>query len=851
MPAHATSGEAERPALTRRLALVLLVLPTLLLGPGMLRGERFLPHLPVLLEPLAAEQPQAAAEARGRVLYGPADRIFPTLSDQLVAREELGRADLPTWEPNLGLGVPLFANSIAGLAYPPNWLGLALPPDRAAGPLAWLTLVLAGLGMALFLGRLGLCEGAVAVGILALQGGGWGLSNLMYFMKVDAALWLPWSLWAVEGLVRGLRGSALALFLAVALSMLAGFPPIALFGALAAGLYGLVRLTDLGSGLLGLQGVESGAVEGPILAARLVFVLVLGIAGGAWQLLPMAESMDGSMRGVKTRQTLTDQSLAPATLAGVAVPDFAGPPGVPNPSTGPPVAWWLTAPEDRARAEHASPLEWNTFAGVAQVLLGLIALATAWRRALVPTLGLVLVYGFAQAWPGFDRLYGVPGLGIGAPGRVLSVAWILWPWLAALGAEALITGRRGARWGLAGLALAAAAGGAWFARGTAPAAWAEALQADLIERYASLLDRPEALVREYVPLDAAREAGANLVRGAWIAAGSALALGLTAAAVGLLRRGRHAGPFALALGALLVVEAAVTSRPHLVHQAPGDVPIFPDSAALEAIREAAGDGRVLRLDQSASGVGDVERLARPNLLQVYGVADLTPWTVFTPRGLVELVTDLDPGALYRGSGIARLSNRAFLDQPLYDLLRVTCILSMSPIDHPRLTPVLEREAFYVYRREGALPPARVVGRGLPAVGEGISLGLVTSRPTETARSQAVLAPGVEARPPVEGAEQATIEGIGRPARNRLDLRVRGSRGGLLVMHEQFFPGWKATIDGEDAEILRVDHVYRGLWLPEGDLVVRTWYEPRSLRLGFGLTLTSLGLALFLVSRRGW
>ena len=29
-------------------------------------------------------------------------------------------ADLPTWEPDLGLGVPLFGNSIAGLCYPPN-----------------------------------------------------------------------------------------------------------------------------------------------------------------------------------------------------------------------------------------------------------------------------------------------------------------------------------------------------------------------------------------------------------------------------------------------------------------------------------------------------------------------------------------------------------------------------------------------------------------------------------------------------------------------------------------------------------------------------------------------------------
>ena len=33
------------------------------------------------------------------------------------------------------------------------------------------------------------------------------MSNLLYFMKVDAAIWLPWSLWAVEGMARGKRSS--------------------------------------------------------------------------------------------------------------------------------------------------------------------------------------------------------------------------------------------------------------------------------------------------------------------------------------------------------------------------------------------------------------------------------------------------------------------------------------------------------------------------------------------------------------------------------------------------------------------------------------------------------------------
>ena len=847
--------DGPAPRAPRRVLALALLAPTLFLAGALLPGARFLPHLPVILEPLASEHPEEAARARAEVSYGPADRIFPTLSDQLAARAELAHGDLPTWEPALGLGAPLFANSIAGLGYPPNWLGLLAPPERAAGPLAWLTLALAGLGMGLFLRRVGLSAGAVALGVIGLQAGGFGLVNLHYSMKVDAALWLPFSLWAVEGVARGVRRSALWLTAFTALSLLAGFPPIALFSLGAAGVYAVVRLAG-GARLLGAEPLDPGSVAGPRLIARALVALALGVGAGAWQLLPMFEASGQSMRAADASDELTEQALPLATLLGVVVPDVAGAPSALQPAGGLPLAWWLTPAAGWQKAVDANAVEWHLYAGLALVLLALAAVAAEPKRALVPALALLFCYAFAQGWPGARLFYRLPGLGAGAPNRVLAVAWVLWPWLAALGAEAVLAARPRARAALAlGAAVAALLAGAgvlWLE----PERFAPWLQGALLERYAGLPDPPTAaVIAEQVPLEAAVAAGAHLERA--LERSALIALATAAAGALFLVRRAPRGLAAALLLATALADGLWTARHELRSQHPRDLSLFPPSEAIEAVSAAAGDGRVVRLDPSASHVEDVERLARPNMLEVYGISDLTPWTVFTPRGLVELVGEsdrgardgLDPAAHFR-SGIAGITRPELLGAPLLDLLRVTCVLAREPVEHASLELAFERPGFHVYRRRGALPPARIVPEGVAVASDEIARRLLVTGAVDPAR-QALLAPGVAARAPAPGAGEAVIEGPFRPAKNRLDLRVRGSRGGLLVMHEQWFPGWKATINGADAEVLRVDHVYRGLWLPAGELDIRTRYAPASLRTGFVLLLLCLGTAAWLGLRRGW
>ncbi|MDX1577679.1 MAG: YfhO family protein, partial [Gemmatimonadota bacterium] len=86
---------------------------------------------------------------------------------------------------------------------------------------------------------------------------------------------------------------------------------------------------------------------------------------------------------------------------------------------------------------------------------------------------------------------------------------------------------------------------------------------------------------------------------------------------------------------------------------------------------------------------------------------------------------------------------------------------------------------------------------------------------------------------------------------RVRLIVRSSRRSTLVLMDRWYPGWKVTVDGEPAELLRANGVFRAVSIPAGQSDVEFRYAPMSLAIG-GLS-SALGLAgcvgLFWWSRR--
>jgi len=114
---------------------------------------------------------------------------------------------------------------------------------------------------------------------------------------------------------------------------------------------------------------------------------------------------------------------------------------------------------------------------------------------------------------------------------------------------------------------------------------------------------------------------------------------------------------------------------------------------------------------------------------------------------------------------------------------------------------------------------------------------------------------VEEPPPAGATDRAAPAGTAELAIDEprhLVIEVELDAPSLVVVADAWYPGWRATVDGEARPIERVDHALRGVWLEAGSHRLELRYAPRSWSLGLLLAgLGGLGLVgLVLLPGRG-
>jgi hypothetical protein len=97
-------------------------------------------------------------------------------------------------------------------------------------------------------------------------------------------------------------------------------------------------------------------------------------------------------------------------------------------------------------------------------------------------------------------------------------------------------------------------------------------------------------------------------------------------------------------------------------------------------------------------------------------------------------------------------------------------------------------------------------------------------------------------PPAASTVTTTTSNYG-PGRATISLSEPAPRNSALVVSENYFPGWKATVDGLAQETVRADFNLVGVPLREGARKVELTYQDPAVETGKGITLVALLLAV--------
>ena len=728
----------------------------------------------------------------------------PQLADiatQVEPFERYTRARLPhapLWNPFVGGGRPFLANAQSAVFSPYTVPAYVMPMRWALLLSAVLKLVVAALGMFLF------CRLAVGLGfggaLLAGTLFGFGQFMVVWMPWTVAGVWslAPWLLLAADRVAR--RPAALpvaGLGLVVALQFVAGHPESSFHELVLATGYFVVRLCQR------WRAEGRAVVLAPLAAAA--GGLALGAALAAAALVPFVELLTRSA-DLELRTGIVAKEPA-GSLMGIVFGNWFG-----RPTQTPLTADFLVG---RPYYLGALALLLAGYA-LARPSRGRIGLALLGTVAMAVVVGLQPFSWVIQHLPGFSTVHNtrlsayyvvavaiLAGMGLddlaGARGRLAGRGRVAFRLFAAL----LI----------AGPVLLVAARGY-----LAPSHLGEAL------RVAWGFARERA---QFDPLGVKITRGAELL--VWlpfVLAGVAL----------LAARSRGRLSAHLFTGLVLLVVAGDLFRANV-----GENPAvrvgranLPPTAAI----------RYLQARTPARFVGASTGLyfpLWPNTAMNYGLYDARSYDYPVERRYSRLwragvssAQLLVPSTLLAPIGAKTM--------PALNLLGVTDVLEAP--DGPSFARVPGLRLAYhgadakIYSNARAMPKLAVVGAARAV-------------PDDASALHAVLAPGFDGRreaiigQPVAGLSGGTpgTARLVRYAPEDVVARAQMTGTGLLVLDDLHFPGWKATVDGRPAPIVRVDYLLRAVRLGPGTHTVQMRYRPASWTLGWIVSLAALATLL--------
>jgi hypothetical protein len=719
--------------------------------------------------------------------------------------EALRNFQLPLWNPHEALGIPLFAQMMHGVLHPISVIGAFLFPHAGMDIFILVYIMLAAIGSALLARVLGVSWGSAAVAGLGFGLSGYVLGMDSIIQYLGAAAIAPWAIIGLRLAGEGRRSGIVAAASAVAALHFAGDPEWTLIAVL----LGTALAIEVG-GRRGFKNALIGVAIGTALAGiQLIPTLVY------FREVSRATGLDSLDR--------MQWALSPWRIIEFIVPGFLGSAGAGLEKW--PVFMWLGG---QIQPGFEMPFAPSVYIGASVLVLAVAGFSHSRVTRIMGISSLILLWLALGTNTGAEQLtHFIPVWGkfrysekmVGPLTLCLSV-------LAAFGSERL------SEWPSMFWAVLTGVAGA--------AALASALFLVNWQGFDNLF------------MDA-------VARGAAPVARHNLTIGLVHASLTLLAFaglvfGVHRWPplrryFPVAVAGLVFLQSSFAA-PFAIHSGERAVR---DEHPLSQIATTGELPRILTpieknylypegVDQFDGQIGAQSHLGAPAYNVPSRIDQVNTYTGLRPRRLDMLI---------------RTFNDQFgFDSPIaFRLYAVTHMIIKDPYfpDEAQVAKAASQDGVKVLdNREWGFTGWKVPHRPWAIFAEKVAIASNEKDALDTlvktlAREESTVV--------IEGAPQPKTLGTGQVLeieRQSKWLRIDATSpsDGILVVNDSFWPGWRATIDGNEVPILRTDFLVRAVPWPAGRHVLEMKYDPPEVRIGWFVSLAG-ALALAALSVFEW
>lgn len=811
-PPGPSSSPACFPRWLPPLAIVLLVL--VFFAPFFLQGKVFL-----AADTLSLYYPWKSFAPPGFTTHNNliTDPVNMNYSFSHIYNEQLKQGRLAIWSPYVLGGIPVFS----GRSYPLNLFFHRFFSTTAALTLVLLThLLLMGLFMYLYLKEIGAGNRGAVFGATAFMFNGCAMVWLSFETVIPTAAYVPLLLLIMERF-QGRRRFFFAFLGALVLGL------VFLIGHIQYILYVGMIMLIYGTFLLVCAALRKAPPsEFAAFAACAAITAVGGVLIGALELLPSWEVINYSSRVGRTfdfNGIFTTLGRVPYRwLVTLVFPDYFGSP----------VLRFNLFPT--AGGEYINYNELCLYLGV-PTLFALLALAIRPRTAhgrfflgltvamLAMLAGSFLFYPFFKIYPGMDKLNPIrmififvfaasAGAGLGVSNIEAAAGKLRW---VLLGSTLALTAL------VAVLALTGTADGTmkFFNReqlgaGNSMSPW-------LFEKLRNMRSLSSPIIVK--PLIIALLAGTLVSLWVWFG------------------KKRWAALFPVLLIALLGYDLITFGWNYNTLVDPSM--IYPTTPSIDFLRKQPGPFRV---------VSDTGRGFYVNVFQPYGIQEIGGYASVYPERVNKLMSAIEYGSgAYRGILFDRWVMFRNVLNPLFDLLNVRYVLTAPNVrlqENPKYRLVSFGD-MSVYENLQVLPRAFAVHRPVLLKDSAEIIAYMNSERFDP-RREVVLE---EEQPAAfvadaAGAAAPSRVTVTRYAFDTVEIAAEMSAPGWVVLSDNFFPGWEATVDGKPARILRANCSLRAVAVSGGSHQLVFNYRPRAITNGrmisaVGLLFITAGIVL--------